>query len=324
MRIDCSNGSRALQGWLVKWTCVVSVAAVSLALPARVDGEPGVRVLRPGDDLLWSIQAGRELLDGRSQIQCHVDEEGTIDLGRLGKVKVVGLTISEAKLALETHVYGRAQPPSQPTDRVSELPSPPFVAAGFLPAGPSLCPEFNNQANSGLTTWSPEARMAEGRTPAARIPVTTPIAPAMTLADVKPAGIDRMISEQARVQRSAPQSNHGFQRQRSAKKEGVKPDAGQRADHSAPTVSAVSFSTIDQRIMQNGTSSYHPLGAMPVCQASYSGPDPFPSDVASSPSDSAPHSAKPETGSRPKSGWQRLCDTVNGIRSHRSSAADAP
>jgi hypothetical protein len=298
----------------LKWSYRMIAVAVLIALPARAPAQPPVRVLQPGDDLIWRIQTSQELLNGQSQIQCHVDEEGTIDLGRYGRIRVAGLTVNDAKLALETRVAGQAAT-NQTTNWVSELPTP-LVATGFVPA--AQCSESKNQAGSGVTTGAADVSMVNA--PPVRTQVQPPTAKMSALAGVRPAGIDRMISEQARLQMSAPRSS--FQRHREPETASTNLRASPRAEHFASTVSTISPATGDQQIIQAGTSSYHPLAAMPVRQASYSGPDPFPTDIQS-PSDPA-HTPQPQTASEPKSGWQRLCDTFKSIHFPRSTAADAP
>jgi hypothetical protein len=230
-------------------------------------------------------------------------------------VRVSGLTVSEAKLALETHVTGAANAPTQASGRSSELPSPALVATGFVPAGPSLCAKANDQADAGPRP--PEVNIVQARTVAPHDPVTAPIEPGREPTGVRPAGIDRMIGEHTKLaQRRGPRSND-----RAASVQHV---AGMRTNHYDQTISAASYSAAGRPLTQVSTSPYHALGAMPVFQASYNGPDPFPTEVASSPSDLGPHDAKPDIGSQPKSGWQRLCDSVRSIRLPNSSATDVP
>jgi hypothetical protein len=248
-----------------------------------------------------------------------------IDLGRYGKVRVAGLPINEAKLALESQVVGGLSARTESTDRVSGLPAPPLVAAGFTSAGPSLSAQAKNEADASVTTRPLEGRTIQDRTGAAYDPVTATIAPGPELTNTRSAGIDRLIFEHARLaQRSGARSSatvqaHGFTKAASAR------DAGsQSTNHHDPTISVASFSTVDQPLMQAGTSPYHPLTATPVWQASYGGPDPFPSDVASLAAASGSRNDRPQTGSQPKSRWQRLCESVKSLHFPRSSTAGAP
>jgi hypothetical protein len=277
---------------------------VWLAQVAQVEADPRARVLRSGDDLLWTIQAGQELLDGQSQIQCHVDDEGMVDLGRYGKIRLAGLTLGEAKLALENHIAGQAPARGQAAARVSDLPAPPPVAAGFLLPGPSLCALAKNQAEAGISTRPPEVRMVQLRPAAAPDPVTTPITPGST--DVNPVGIDRMIFEHIKVARSSDPRTSDCKLCR-------------RAENSALAVSAAQASVGDQRINQVRSSPYHPLETTPVCQASYNEPDPFPS-VVDAPAHSVSQPKPSHSQSKLVVGWHHLCDTVNSIHFPMSSA----
>lgn len=306
----------------LKWTCLVCVAAASVTSPARADDQPRVRTLCPGDDLVWRIEAGQELLDGRNEVRCHVDDDGAVDLGRHGKVRVSGLTLSEAKLAMETHVAVRAQARIETIDRVSDLPHKPLEPAAFMAGSPTADANVRDQAHRVVRPTLPDARIVQARTVASYNPVTVVPGAAPLLANLSTPGIDRLIFEHAKLaQRSAPSCNDRFQRQRPLQTASVNRDASQRAGSFTGTVSAASFSTIDQQTAQAGTSPYHPQRAMPVCQASCAGPDPFPTDIASAPSDSGPHNAKPQAL---KSGWQRLCDRAKGIRFPWSKTSDGP
>jgi polysaccharide export outer membrane protein len=55
--------------------------------------------VRPGDMLVWTVKVGPE---GGQQWRARVDAMGMIDLGSAGMIHVAGMTLAEAKAAIET------------------------------------------------------------------------------------------------------------------------------------------------------------------------------------------------------------------------------
>jgi hypothetical protein len=67
---------------------------------------PGEPMLRPGDDVSWTIESVQSQRFIALAGESVVSSDGTLELGRYGRFKVTGIPVVQASLVMEEHVKG--------------------------------------------------------------------------------------------------------------------------------------------------------------------------------------------------------------------------
>jgi polysaccharide biosynthesis/export protein len=84
--------------------CLTLAAALGVGDARSGAGEESARVLRPNDSILWSAGDTQDWASAACGCVGTVSADGTLNLGAYGSVKVAGLTLREAKAAIDRQI----------------------------------------------------------------------------------------------------------------------------------------------------------------------------------------------------------------------------
>src|SRR5262245_26153513 len=172
-------------------------------------------VLAPRTTVLWSIQSADGQPASRMDDECVVGPDGSIELGPYGSVRVAGLTVEEARAAVEKHLGRYLVQPRVGLRLVSAAPSysePGLISVGKVvpmnaPAAPQRKPVIiATSAQVEVAAPAPAPSRAEPPTAAVE-PVAEKPAESVPAAEGTTAGGWRPLPPSGAPAAAAPKAN---------------------------------------------------------------------------------------------------------------------